>query len=380
MMRRKASRLLVVLPLLFCPECRSAETVPPAKPDPQTIRRKVQSGEPLTPEEKKFLEERKAGAAQPGDPALRRQQMEERRRQYLKENTPRPSVGLTAITDLGAEKYKGEEGGLYPGGKNVPPPEHLKAGIRLAREIAPLDAHGKRSPDGKIVLLAIGFSNPNIEFPFFQKLVAKEPDIHPRLFTVNGCVGGRASKEQADPNSRYWKEVDQRLSAADVTAAQVQVLWIKEVIPGATRWPEDARTLAADLAATLQNIHARFPNAKLAYISNRIYGGFTEVGGSPEPGAYESGFAVKWVVADQIAGKPELNFDPAKGPVRSPWAAWGPYLWTDGVRGRKDGFVLTREDFREDGLHPSDKGAAKIAALMLGFFKSDPTTRPWFLK
>jgi hypothetical protein len=39
---------------------------------------------------------------------------------------------------------------------------------------------------------------------------------------------------------------------------------------------------------------------------------------------------VKWLIADRIAAKPELNFDPAKGPVRLPWIAWGSYLWAHG--------------------------------------------------
>jgi hypothetical protein len=50
--------------------------------------------------------------------------------------------------------YQGFEGGLYPGGENVPPPAHLKAGLRQAKSIVPLDADGKPSPDGKIVLLS----------------------------------------------------------------------------------------------------------------------------------------------------------------------------------------------------------------------------------
>jgi hypothetical protein len=307
-------------------------------------------------------------------------QMEARRQQYMKANPPRPSVGLIPLTDLGTGTYKGEEGGLYPGGKNAPPAEHVKAGLKLAGEISPLDADGKKSPDGKIVLLSIGFSNPNIEFPGFQKRAAADPEVNPRLVTVNGCVGSRASKEQADPGSRYWKELEQRLSTAGVTAPQVQALWIKEVIPGATGFPDMARQLSSDLVATLHVVHDRFPNAKLAYLSNRTYGGYTELGGSPEPGAYETGFAVKWVVAGQLAGKPELNYDPAKGAVRAPWIEWGPYFWTDGAKGRKDGWVYLREDLREDGLHPSEKGTAKIATLMMNFFKTDPTTRPWFLK
>jgi enterochelin esterase-like enzyme len=301
-----------------------------------------------------------------------RSQMEQRRRQYMKDHAPQSSTGLIPLTDLGTGAYKGEEGGLYAGGKSVAPAVHIEAGLQLARQIAPMD--------GKIVLLAIGFSNPNIEFPGFQKLAAADREVNPRLVTVNGCVGGRASNVIADAQSDYWTIVDERLKSEGVTSRQVQALWIKEVLPGAAQFPEDARKLYRDLIGTLHIAHDRFPNAKVAYLSSRTYGGYTEVGGSPEPGAYETGFAVKWVVSDQIAGKPELNFDAAKGPVRSPWIEWGPYLWTDGDKGRKDSFVYLREDLREDGLHPSGKGQTKIAALLLHFFKTDPTTRPWFLK
>ena len=307
-------------------------------------------------------------------------QMEQRRQQWMKEHPPQASVGLTPLTDLGSGAYKGEQGGLYPGGKNEPPRAHVEAGLKMAREVAPLDQDGKRSADGKIVLLSIGFSNPSIEFPAFQRRLAQETDLNPRLVTVNGCVGSQASSVQADPNSNYWNVVDQRLKAAGLTGKQVQALWIKEVIPGAVGFPEKARELAKNLVASLHVVHDRFPNAKVAYLSSRTYGGWTELGGSPEPGAYETGFAVKWVVSGQISGEPELNYDSAKGVVRSPWIEWGPYLWTDGVKGRKDGFVYLREDVREDGLHPSDKGSAKVAELMLKFFREDPTARMWFLK
>jgi hypothetical protein len=184
-----------------------------------------------------------------------------------------------------------------------------------------------------------------------------------------------------NPESNYWNLVAQKVAAAGVTAAQVQAVWIKEVVPGsASPFPVDAKQLYGDLIRTLHIVHDRFSNVKLAFLSSRTYGGYTEVGGSPEPWAYESGFAVKWVVADQLAGKPPMNYDAAKGPVVAPWVAWGPYLWTDGVKGRKDGFVYTREDVGPDGLHPSPQGQQKIAKMMMDFFKGDPTTGPWFLR
>lgn len=363
------------------PQSASLQSPPPSSqvPDPNVIRQKVQRGEPLTPGEQQLLQQRAgAGAGTGGQNA---QQMQKRREQYMKEHPPQPSLGLTPLTGLGSGTYKGEEGGLYPGGKNIPPARHLDAGLKLAREIAPLDAGGQKSPGSKIVLLSIGFSNPSIEFPVFQRRVAEDAAVNPRLVTVNGCVGSQGATTIADPKSNYWNIVDQRLRDAGVTGKQVQAVWLKEVNPGPSQpFPAESKKLYQDMVGSLHNLRERFPNLKVAYLSSRTYGGYTELGGSPEPWAYETGFSVKWVVSDQIAGKPEMNFDPTRGVARSPWVAWGPYLWTDGVKGRQDGFVYLREDLKEDGLHPSDKGSAKIANLMMNFFKSDPTARIWFLK
>jgi hypothetical protein len=345
-------------------------------PDPETIRHKVENGEPLTPAEQQLVRMHQGG----GNTAPKAQAIEARKKQYVKDHPPRSSVGLIPLVDLGTGTYKGEQGGLYPGGSNAAPKAHVDAGLQQARRVVPRDADGNPSPNGKIVFLSIGFSNPNMEFPVFIRRAEQEPDLNPRLAIFNGCVSMRASSEQADPHSRYWSEVEQRLSAAGLSARQVQTVWIKEVIPGAEGFPGKARELAANIEATLHVVHDKFANVRLAYLSSRTYGGWTELGGSPEPGAYETGFAVKWVVSDQIAGKAELNYDPAKGAVRSPWIEWGPYLWTDGVKGRRDGMVYLREDLKDDGLHPSDKGAAKIAELMLKFFRNDPTARGWFLK
>ena len=344
--------------------------------DPSVIRQKVRNGEPLTPEERQFLQQHQAAGAGPKSAA----DQAKRREQYMQQNPPRSSVGLIPLVDLGAGTYKGQEGGLYAGGRNVPPPQHLQAGLKLAAAVVPLDARGNPSPAGKIVLMSIGFSNPSIEFPAFQRLVAGDADINPHLVTVNGCVGSKAAHMISDPENDYWKTNDQRLAAAGVTREQVEAVWLKEVNPGANPWESEQKRLHDDYIGILHILHGRFPNLKTTYVTSRSYGGYTELGGSPEPAAYETGFAVKAVVNDQIAGKPDLNYDPATGEVRSPWIEWGPYIWTDGIKGRKDGFVYLREDLREDGLHPSDKGSAKISAMMLKFFKTDPATHTWFLK
>jgi hypothetical protein len=136
----------------------------------------------------------------------------------------------------------------------------------------------------------------------------------------------------------------------------------------------EAKKLEADLVATLHNLHDRYPNLKVAYLSSRIYGGYASVPLNPEPHAYEGGFAVKWTIARQIAGDAELNFDAAKGAVRAPWIAWGPYLWADGVKGK-----WMREDVGPDGTHPSNSGREKVGRMLLDFLKQDATSRGWFL-
>jgi hypothetical protein len=130
----------------------------------------------------------------------------------------------------------------------------------------------------------------------------------------------------------------------------------------------------------LNRLKARYPNLRLAYLSSRIYAGYATTALNAEPYAYESAFAVRWLIQAQIKGDPRLNYLPERGEVKAPLLLWGPYLWGDGVRPRKaDGLVWRREDLGPDGTHPSDSGRQKVAELLLAFFKTDPTARPWFL-
>jgi len=90
---------------------------------------------------------------------------------------------------------------------------------------------------------------------------------------------------------------------------------------------------------------------------------------------------VKWLIEEQIKGDPALSFDLNKGEVKAPWLSWGPYLWANGDRPRKDGFVFAYDDFRDnDRMHHSVQGMQKMGTQLLIFFKSDSTTKGWFLK
>jgi hypothetical protein len=292
---------------------------------------------------------------------------------------------LKPLNELGAAKYQDFEGGFYPGGKNERPKEHEAAGLKLAKQVQPLDADGKADPSGRIVLLSIGMSNTMQSSQGFGRALAEASGLNPRFQFVNGAVGGMTAAAIQDPNDgrtgkRYWDTVDDRLREARASREQVQVIWIKQADAGPNQgFPKYAQQLQAELVKIVQVIHDRFPNVKLAYLSSRTYGGYATTGLNPEPYAYESGFSVKWLIEQQIEGDKSLNFDPARGEVKAPWLSWGPYLWANGSTPREDKFSYEAADFTpNDGTHQSPSGQRKVGQLLLKFFESDSTTKPWF--
>lgn len=292
---------------------------------------------------------------------------------------------LVPLTLLGTEKYQGFAGGLYPGGKNERPAAHEAAGLALAKQVRPLDAEGNPSDEGTIVLLSIGMSNTMQISQGFQQAFATAEGRNPRVTFVNGAQGGMTAQITQDPNdqgrgTQFWTTVDQRLQSSHVTRAQVQAIWIKQADAGPTEgFPGYAKKLEEELTWIVQLLPGRFPNLKLVYLSSRTYGGFAKSLLNPEPYAYESAFSVKWLVQRQIEGDPELNFDAKKGSGKAPWLSWGPYLWDNGVKPRPDGYRPEESDYRDDGTHHAGPGMEKMGGLLLKFFQSDSTTRPWFV-
>lgn len=308
--------------------------------------------------------------------------------------TERPAADRTPIPlcDMSAaDRYKGEDGGLYGKGENRPPPGHLAAARRELSRIEPLGPGGNPDPEGKVVLLSIGMSNTTQEFSRFASLAARQEGRNPALVIVDGALGGQDVTAWAEgrPIPRAggqtpWELAAGRLREAGATPEQVQAVWLKQAKMGPARWgefPDHARRLADGMARILNLAKERFPNLRVTYLSSRIYAGHATIGLNPEPYAYESAFSVRWLILEQIAADPRLNHDPEKGPVRSPLILWGPYLWADGGRGRKlDSLRWRREDLAADGTHPSASGQEAVGRLLLEFFRSDELARGWFLE
>jgi len=324
---------------------------------------------------------------------------------------------LPPLVDLGpGQTYNGLEGGLYPGGSNVRPAAHDAAGRKIAREIVPLDADGKPDPvNGKIVIMPVSVSNgygawhrgdeTNTSTTFMTRANAN-PARNPRLFIAYGfeyqLPGGNGGTGDPGPDSVFYKSLDRALKDQGITPRQVQIVWLSMPVSGrswGTNLPPEARTFPADAQQSklawkeiVHAIYARYPNVKIVYSStkgamymtvhDKIGWGGDWAGGPIEPWNHDAAWGVKWVIEDQIQGAPDLNYDPARGPIKAPWLSWGPYFWSypDGTSRKHDGFSWSVADVAADGLHPSLSGLTKYANLLLYQMTTDPTATPWFLK
>ena len=291
------------------------------------------------------------------------------------------------LNDLGNQVYMrmdgqntGEIGGLYPGGTNLRPPAHTAAGVALAHQITPLGTNGQ--PDninGRIVMISVGMSNTYSEFQTFIDLARNDPQRSHRVAIVNGAQPGMTAPDWVDPTATTWQVLNQRLASGGLSPAQVEVAWVKLTLVGTGPFPAWPQSLQNDLEAVACDLKTLYPNIKLAYFSSRTRSYTYWAGLNPEPSAFETGFAVRWLIEKQLNGDPSLNFLPANGPVVAPFLSWGPYLWIDGTNPRSDGRVWLPEDMVPDCTHPSDTGNAKVAEMLLEFFKNDATSVPWFL-
>jgi len=314
------------------------------------------------------------------------------------------TAGRVPLPQLGIGTYKGFVGGLYPAGANVEPAAHAAAGQSRAQAIVPLDTSGALSASGKVVLLSLGMSNTTQEFCSasstttscsswsFMGQAAADPSVnHTTLAIVNGARGGQdAQAWDATTDANYDTVRLNRLGPLGLTERQVQIVWVKQADAGPQDSLPSAQSDAYQLESRLGNIaralRSHYPNLKIIFFSSRIYAGYATTTLNPEPFAYESGFAVKWLIQAQIeqmsnggtvtdARAGDLNYNSGAA-----WLAWGPYLWADGMTPRQgDGLVWQSTDFVQDGTHPSQSGQQKVGTMLLAFFKTSPFTKCWFV-
>jgi hypothetical protein len=295
------------------------------------------------------------------------------------------SALIKPLDDLGSGTYLGAEGGLYLNGTNAMPASHDSDGVTFATAIQPLDGNGNPDPNGKYALLSVGMSTTFDTYLQFVQDAAAEPSINPHLVFVPGAMPNAEAAQWAAPNFGGWNTImNFILPQSGVTANQVVAAWIADTDSSITgTFPGDMVQLQSELESIAQNLHTNFPNLTLAFFSSRFYGAYANglpFASSPEPYAYESGFAVRNMIQDQLNGVPAMNYNPANGPVMAPWVAWAAYDWANGMVARSDGLAWSCQDFKDNGIHNSNPvGREKDTNLLLNFFRTNDATTPWFL-
>ena len=307
------------------------------------------------------------------------------------------------LNDLGPRTYKrspgtwGSKGGLYKEGSNQRPTHHDMAGQAIAATvITPRGQDGSPTPapDGKIGLLSIGMSNAQLEFSgskdaFISRANGNgpNPDLakDSNVVLVNAAKAGKGAAEWANLNDDAWMHAMDKVTAANLSAAQIQVVWMEHTLKFPTGSFQDSEQLLQGYLTTIaKNVLTEFSNCKIIFLSTRTESYTITLPHNPEPYAYETGFANKLTIQAQT-DHTELCFDDPThfyscDPVVAPYICWGPYFWIDGPTPRSDGKTWNCSDLEsDDWVHPTACGIHKVADQLLAFFETNPIATPWYL-
>jgi len=270
--------------------------------------------------------------------------------------------------------YRGKyETGLYPGGKNEIPKDHLEAGKRVAATILPLDVTGK--PDrkgGRITAIIKGHSNCRMYFEALETTLLLRDwssRLDPCFNIINAAVGGQQLPEIVQLQGRVWDLAKNLLERPGFSAQQVQVLFLHTTYHGAVNkdrmppgeFPERMKRMQHDLLTVLEHCALIYPQLKIAYLTCDGFRYFTGF----EPHVWREAFGFKWLIESQIKGRAGTEFEGKKR--RIPWLQWGPYIWDS----------TWHASYFTDGVHPAPKARAIFIERYWEHLRGDPVTKTW---
>lgn len=297
-----------------------------------------------------------------------------------------------------------QEGGLYGGGSNNIPSAHYQKVVESTNAIVPRDVNGNPdSVNGKVCMVAIGMSNTRREFNVFISRADSDSEKSPRVQLVNTAQESMVASSWAkrsvptQQNPDPWEGTRgfvERIASAGCSPAQVQAAWIKLTNanpdqPGREDFPIYSEEMYRDMTKVVTYLR-QYSNVKVAYLSTRMYGGYSLIPLSPEPSVFESSFAMRWLIQDQMGDHQSNTSLATSVPYtdvtydNAPTLVWGPYFWANGLVSRNGNDPLignltwTCNDMVDDGVHPADSAKDKISGFLLSYFKTDPLAKSWF--
>jgi len=300
-------------------------------------------------------------------------------------NCSRTSIGFKPLIDNFPDYYypnathaSKQRLGLYGDMQNTPPTSHYQKAMEAVGRIYPRNSTGGRDDaNGKIGFAALGMSNTKYEFAHFKEYIAGQ-GMSPKVVLVNGAKEGQVASEWGQENAggAPWSNMLSQVAAAGLTPAQIQAVWMKITNIGTLgTFPQYAEKFHRDMANTVKLLKIKYTNVQIVYLSSRIYAGYSTALLSPEPEAYEGGFAMRWLIQDQIAGGGTTGVNYTNAPV----LVWGPYLWADGTTPNSQGLSWDCDDVvAKDGVHPADGAKEKITTKLLEYLKTSDFSRSWF--
>ncbi|MBL0323313.1 MAG: T9SS type A sorting domain-containing protein [Ignavibacteria bacterium] len=297
----------------------------------------------------------------------------------------RPPLGRLPVSDMTNSTWNGIRGGLYPNGRNDPPPDKIWEYRSMIDAIVPLSNNGTSDPStGKIVVIGVGASNPRTEFNAFIAKATSDPLANKHLVLANTCVGGQGVQKMNQPSDSYWKNAAKVLDSLGCSAQQVQVAWVEtdNTQDADTTFPGVAQGLADQLYTLCATMRSFYPNLKVIYFSSRSYAGYIDPAaalagkGLLSPRDHLNGWAIKFLIERQITGTAGYEFNGEAAAL--PALMWCTDNWADGLTPKLDGLFWHCDDFSGDGLHLSPLGEEKSGARIHSFFSTDELAQGWY--
>ena len=189
---------------------------------------------------------------------------------------PKASVGLKPLTEMTAkDRYKGEDGGLYGGGKNEPPartPEAARSETAQDRAARRRRQAGQRTARSGWCRSACPTRTQ--EFSRFKQLADRDPNEV--AATSPSWIALRAARRWPNGSTRKGRPgsrpIDGSRPPRSAQAGAGRLGQARQRRPTG-ELAEHGKKLQKDTLAVLHNAKARFPNLRIAYLGSRIYGG-----------------------------------------------------------------------------------------------------------